>query len=201
MWLRAIHNRFAQTAAVVLTAVLASCGSSSAPPRNDTLNGDPSGSDARAMEEAMLSESCNCCNPTLAAVDLVDAIPTDTFTITTPVAIGFFTLANRQDWFDSIDDGHQTYYRTVDQYGRYTAVMHPLLEKRGVRVIDTLIDRTVLFFEDSRNEYIVDVRKYFHNDGVLMFTPGKAPVFWTAAALSSCCDDTSFVNCYFGQPE
>lgn len=177
MWLRTILS------AVAATGVFISCGEQ-----------PTHGSDADPV-----ANTCNACRWERAAITLVDATPTDSFTISAPIAIEYFTLAKRDDCFDSLPDNHQTYYRTVDQYGFYITLMKPSLKSRGIQVIDTLMARNVLFFEDSGHEYIVNAAPYFHSDGVLLFTPGKAPVFWTTEMLNAQCSPADFLACYFGE--
>lgn len=188
MWLRTTLSQYSVAAAVAaqlaVTILLPSCTTQS---RSEEKS-----------EATVVAQSCDSCNWRIAEIDFVDAIPTDTFRITQPTVIEFFTLAGDQSWFDSLPDNHQTYYRMMDQYGHYTVRYRPLLESRGVKIISKPT-RTVYFFEDDKHEYIVDARSYLRNDGVLMFTPGKAPVFWTAAVMKPGCDDSTVVKCYFGK--
>lgn len=204
MWLRAIlsstYLSVNKLAAIVFACTLQACHEPTHLPDSDTVNLDSSSLD-KPQRDAALSESCLGFNWSRENIDFVDAIPADSFRITEPIAIEFFTLAKRKDWFDSLDDNHQTYHRTLDQYGYYTARIRPIIENRGITVVDTLMNRTVLFFEDDKNEYIVDVGKWHHSDGVLFFTPGQEPFFWTDRLKCLICGDTALVNCYFGFPE
>lgn len=198
MWLRATLK----SVAVAVSLQLWSCGGSSSCRPQDSVVSDTTISAVIATDDhqrpSNIPESCDSCGWKLAAIEFVDAIPTDAFKITQPTAIEFFTIGDDKSWFDSLRDDIQTYYRMVDQYGYYITLVRPKLEGRGVKIISKP-ERTVYFFEDNKHEYIVDATVYSRNDGVLMFTPGKEPVFWTEAMMKPGCADSTFIECYFGK--
>lgn len=154
-------------------------------------------------ETPWTTQVCDSCNWEAAKIEFVDAIPTDSVTFTEPIAIEYFNLANGNfpdsATADKFYNEHQWRYRIVDQYGYYTAIMRPVLEQNKISFTDTIKHRTVLFFQDSLSEYIVDAAAYKAKDGVLFFTPGKAPIFWTADAFRNNCTDTTLMKCYFGK--
>jgi hypothetical protein len=149
------------------------------------------------------TQVCDSCNWEAAKIQFVDAIPTDTVEFTAPIAIEYFNLAsgNFPDsaTADRFFSDHQWRYGITDQYGYYTAIVRPILERYGIPTIDTIRWRNVLFFTDSISEYVVDAGRYRSNDGVLLFAPGKAPIFWTRDVFRNNCTDTTFVKCYFGK--
>lgn len=142
------------------------------------------------------TQICDSCNFITNELQLVDAIPTDSFVFRKPVAIEYFWVATHPHWFDSTSD-HQEYYRIMDQYGYYTEMMRGYVRSLNVECIDSITDRNVLFFEDDSNEYVVDVTRFLVGDGVLLWTPGKKPVLWTSEVHNQHCSDSTFVHCYF----
>jgi hypothetical protein len=147
------------------------------------------------------TQVCDSCNWDAAKIQLVDAIPNDTFSLVGPIAVEYFNIAegNFPDsaTAERFANEHQWRYRITDQYGYYHAVVRPMLERYGVQVTDTIKWRTILFFTDH-SDYIVDAAPYRSQDGVIFFRPGKAPIFWTADVYRNNCTDTTFVKCYFG---
>jgi hypothetical protein len=146
---------------------------------------------------------CDSCNWESAKIELVDAIPTDSFRITEPIAIEYFNLANEKFPDSAAADKFYTdrvwQYRMLYQLSYYTSTVKPVLAAIGIPMTDTIRSRTVLFFADEKNEYVVDATTYRGTDGVLLFTPGKAPIFWTNEVFRNNCEDTTFVKCYFGK--
>jgi len=149
------------------------------------------------------AQVCDSCNWDAAKIESADAIPTDSFRITEAIAIEYFNIANEKFpdsvLADKFYTNHEWRYRMLDQFGYYNSTVKPILTENGIQTTDTIRWRTVLFFEDGKSEYIVDAGVYKGKDGVLMFTPGKAPVFWTNEVFRNNCDDTTFVKCYFGK--
>ena len=144
--------------------------------------------------------SCDSCHFKLAELSATE-IPPDSRVVTFNKAtvVEFFPLAQRKDWYDSLDDNHQTYYYTIDQYGLYTTLLRPQLSAAGVNIIDEIFPGDVLLFEDKRGSHYVDIRPFRGSDGVLMWTPGKVPVLWTAKVATNNCHDSTWINCYFGK--
>lgn len=148
-------------------------------------------------------QHCDSCNWEAAEIEFVDAIPTDSVQFTGSIAIEYFNIAN-QKFHDSVTadrfyNDHQWRFRVTEQYDYYESVVRPILNRCKVPTTDTIRYRNVLFFSDSTNEYIVDAGPYRSKDGVLLFTPGKAPVFWTTDVFRNNCTDSTFVKCYFGK--
>lgn len=148
------------------------------------------------------TQVCDSCNWNAAKIEFVYAIPTDSVEFTEAIAIEYFNIAN-QNFPDStmaekFFNDHQWRYGIIDQYGYYTAIVRPILERYDIQITDTIRSRTVFFFRDSITEYIVDATQYKSNDGVLIFTPGKAPIFWSRDVYRNNCTDTTFMKCYFG---
>lgn len=148
------------------------------------------------------TQVCDSCNWDAAKIEFVDAMPTDSFEFTEAIAIEYFNIANQKfpdsATADKFYNNHQWRYAITDQYGYYTALVRPILERYSISTTDTIRWRNILFFTDSITEHIVDAGYYRANDGVLLFTPGKAPIFWTRDVFRNNCTDTTFVKCYFG---
>ncbi len=149
-----------------------------------------------------VKQSCDSCAWKEAEVSFVDAIPSDKFRITRATAVEYFNVVNRTAT-DSVirkrfSEDSQWRYNLIDQYGYYSGNIKPGLIAAKIDVIDTLNWRTVLFFEDEKHEYIVDVSAYKNRDGVLLYKPGKAPIFWTMDLYKSNCADSTLLQCYFG---
>lgn len=149
------------------------------------------------------TQVCDSCNYDAAKIHFVDAIPTDSVEFTEAIAIEYFNIANEKfpdsATADKFYNDHQWRYRVIDQHGYYSEIIRPVLKRCNIQITDTIKHRNVLFFTGAATEYIVDAGAYRSQDGVLLFTPGKAPVFWTTEVFRTNCQDTTFVKCYFGK--
>lgn len=89
-------------------------------------------------------------------------------------------------------------YSHYDLYGYYTRGIKPVLIKNKVTIIDTIRNERYVTIKDSNRQYIVDLSYYRRNDGVLIFKPGKKPVYWTMKKdQENCSDYYVFPNWYF----
>jgi hypothetical protein len=86
-------------------------------------------------------------------------------------------------------------YGLYDLYGYYTLGIKPILEDNAVTVIDTINIEGYIAIKDNDKKYIIDLGRYRQEDGVLVFTPGKRPIYWTI--------DKEDENCYafYGFPK
>lgn len=161
---------------------------------------DSSATGINAVEPQRGSDapSCDSCQFKFAELSATE-IPLDSRVVTFNQAtvVEFFPLAHRKDWYDSLDDHHQTYYYNIDQYGLYMTLLRPKLNAAGVNIIDEISAGDILLFEDKQGSHYVDIRPFRGSDGVLMWTPGKVPVLWTAKVASDHCHDSTWISCYF----
>lgn len=70
-------------------------------------------------------------------------------------------------------------YRVYDLYGYYTQGIKPVLVDNSVTIIDTIRSEQYISILDRDKKYLIDLRRYRKDDGVLMFKPGKRPIYWT----------------------
>lgn len=70
-------------------------------------------------------------------------------------------------------------YRLYDLRGYYTQGIKPVLSENGVTIIDTIKNEQYITIKDGDKKYIIDLTRYRKDDGVLMFNPGKRPIYWT----------------------
>jgi hypothetical protein len=70
-------------------------------------------------------------------------------------------------------------YRLYDLYGYYTQGIKPVLVDNSVTIIDTIRHERYITIKDGDKKYLIDLMSYRRDDGVLMFKPGKSPVYWT----------------------
>lgn len=75
--------------------------------------------------------------------------------------------------------------------------MKPLLIRNDVTIIDTAFSDTLVTFESGAEHYTIDLRPYRVRDGVVLFQPGKKPVFWSDRSLGFCCDVEESFWSYF----
>lgn len=91
---------------------------------------------------------------------------------------------------------NQERYRLLEQWGMYSD-MKPLLIRNDVTIIDTAFSDTLVTFESGAEHYTIDLRPYRVRDGVVLFQPGKKPVFWSDRSLGFCCDVEESFWSYF----
>jgi hypothetical protein len=70
-------------------------------------------------------------------------------------------------------------YRLYDLYGYYTQGIKPVLLDNSVTIIDTIKHEKYVTILDGDKKYLIDLARYRKDDGVLMFKPGKPPIYWT----------------------
>lgn len=146
-----------------------------------------------ALNNEINSDTCSFCS-----LDQLSIKPSSTpyktaFVIDYPVAIEFFVRASlarkydNEDGYDSLmklfdlkGPGDRTkIYNLLDQYGYYTQGLKPELLKYSVATIDTVKATGFITLKDQDISYLIDLSAYEQTDGVVMFTPGKRPIFWT----------------------
>lgn len=86
-------------------------------------------------------------------------------------------------------------YRLYDLYGYYTEGIKPVLIQNEVTIIDTIKNEKYVTIKDNGKKYIIDLSYYRQDDGVLMFKPGKIPIYWTMRKEEENCFE------YYGFPE
>jgi hypothetical protein len=125
-----------------------------------------------------------------------------------PVAIEFFTRANfvfkyERDNFDTLSillkmkPSNVLYekYNLTEQYNYYAQGIRPVLLKGSVVILDNLVRDQTINLKNKDNAYLIDLRSFAQTDGVLMYTPGKKPIFWTMKKDEENCFG------YFGLPK
>ncbi|HEU5291725.1 MAG TPA: hypothetical protein VFU05_13845 [Cyclobacteriaceae bacterium] len=70
-------------------------------------------------------------------------------------------------------------YRLSELYGYYTQGIKPVLMDNSVTIIDTIKHEQYITIKDKDKNYVIDLTRYRKDDGVLMFKPGKRPIYWT----------------------
>jgi hypothetical protein len=70
-------------------------------------------------------------------------------------------------------------YRLYDLYGYYTQGIKPVLMDNSVTIIDTIKHEKYVTILDGDKKYLIDLARCRKDDGVLMFKPGKPPIYWT----------------------
>lgn len=86
-------------------------------------------------------------------------------------------------------------YRLYDLYGYYSQGIRPILNQNKVSIIDTIKKEKYVTIIDKSKKYVVDLSYYRQDDGVLMFRPGKSPIYWTMRKDEQYCFD------YYGFPK
>jgi hypothetical protein len=150
------------------------------------------GSRARALEErGITSDTCSFCALDGLVVESIDGRINTNITIDYPVAI---ELMDRVEWvrkyeeerYDTLmkllkmkhwaDRGE--IYELYGLHGYYTQDIKPVLLRNSVIIIDTIKHEQYVTIKDGREKYVIDLLRYRQDDGVLMFTPGKKPIYW-----------------------
>jgi hypothetical protein len=121
--------------------------------------------------------------------------------INSAVAIEFFSLAKNRDLYLSSKkrDAMSSYYELLDQHGIYQDFIVPVLDSLEIPVVDTIPDDVYIIFEDSTQTYIINIDRLKSEDGVLLYAPGKKPVFWQEKNMRLSCLEPTFIHCYFGK--
>jgi hypothetical protein len=70
-------------------------------------------------------------------------------------------------------------YRLYDLSGYYSEGIKPVLIDNSVTIIDTIKHERYVTIRDRDKKYLIDLLRYRKDDGVLMFKPGKPPIYWT----------------------
>lgn len=111
-----------------------------------------------------------------------------------PVVLTFFNQAKMVDKYevenyDSLkaflnmkhSGDRNMIYMLKNQYFYFVKDLRPKLEARSVRIIESFVANQVLEFHVNDTTIYVNVDEYKTQDGLLIFSPGKNPLFWTAA--------------------
>lgn len=127
--------------------------------------------------------------------------------INEPVAVQFFNQVRLGDKYqienyDSLiklfkGDGEKI-YDLKNQYFYFVKAIKPILIENSIKIIDSVSNDYLLEFRVSDASVFVNPKDYNDQDGVLLFIPGKKPVFWTADREEiSCKNSQGFVEQYF----
>jgi len=146
-------------------------------------------------------DTCSYCNidPLIIKANSVDLKPQKK--INYPIAIEFFNNSYFISKYERINydtvmkrfkmksrgDRNKIYYH-YDLYGYYSQGIKPALKKYAI-VIDSLIDKEVVEFIYQKERYVVDLKPYKNIDGVVMFNPGRKPIFWTIDSDWESCNE------------
>jgi len=159
------------------------------------------------------TDTCSFCSYEASLINPIDLNIHPKKIIDYPVALVFFNNTNfifkyEQTNYDTVmkffkmkhwGDRNQI-YEHYDNYGYYKQGIKPKLLKWSI-AIDTLIDEQYVEFRYQHELYIIDLKPYKYKDGVVMFKPGKKPVFWTMDIdWQSCHEYYVFPTWYFKCP-
>jgi len=135
--------------------------------------------------------------------------------ISKPTAVEFFNLTklmskyHNNDSYDTLmklfkmkDWGDRNkIYELIEQDFYYKKEIKPILVQNSVNIIASTGGDQFLKFE-SNDSFFVDVTKYLNEDGVLMFKPGKRPIFWTFKKEKKYCTELyGLVQKYYECPD
>jgi hypothetical protein len=155
---------------------------------------------------------CEICPKDAFMVETLDSNQNVPLTFNKPVVLEFFNLYDAIEKYDielkqdslpeklKKEPYRQEIYRTIDQVGYYTNLRQEL-ESLQVTILRSKFKDDFVKFVDNDNAYIIDLRAYIETDGVLMFNPGKRPIFWTSSeAILKCKDMEGVGRWYFNCP-
>lgn len=162
-------------------------------------------------KELGINDTCSACPLDSFAVRQVSMSAAEKILIDRPTAIQFFNrvwLADRydnqksQDTLKKLFGNRSAVYNLRDQYFYFREVMRPMLISNSIKVIDTLSDNRLLELRGIHGSFFVNTSAYKDQDGVLLFTPEKEPVFWTDREETRYCrKGVGLVGQYFFCPE
>ena len=90
-------------------------------------------------------------------------------------------------------------YRLTEQHYHYMQDIKPELLKRSIPIIDILSNEKFITVTNHKESHILNLIAYQKMDGVLMFKPGKKPIFWMMnREEENCYDYYGIVGWYFG---
>lgn len=160
--------------------------------------------------KGVVRDTCSFC-----AIDSFRVKPCETevvpkMVIDYPVAIEFFNQANfinkyQRTNYDTVikvlkmkhrGDRNQIYHLTEQR--NYYLSLKDIISKNSIVTIDTLKNEQFILFLDHKTAYTINVRQFYSSDGVLMYTPGKEPIFWTMKRdEENCAGYEGIVKWYF----
>ena len=171
-------------------------------------SGEVNSLDSSQGHKRITSDTCSFC---IIEPFLIKPTPGDVKTeivIDYPVAIEFFSQADlvfkyEKDNYDTLmkifnrtpQEVSSLKYRLTEQHNYYAQGIKPILQKSSVEILDTISNDQLIKLTDKDGMYVIDLRTYKQTDGVLMYTPGKRPIFWTMKGDEDHCFG------YFGFPK
>jgi hypothetical protein len=188
--------------------VLYSCNTK--PDRNADENEYTSSLDSKISEKE--AGICEICPKDAFMVETLDSNQNVPLTFNKPIVLEFFNLYDAIEKYDTEfkqdslpeklkkDPYRQEIYRTIDQVGYY-GHLRKELESLDVTILRSQLTDDFVRFVEKDKSYLVDLRAYRETDGVLMFNPGKKPIFWTSSeAILKCKDMEGIGRWYFNCP-
>jgi len=189
-----------------MTAVMVCVGTNCTRSGSNHINSDLRSNDVK------LDDKCDACEADSFFIKPSSVINGDRILISQPVAIQFFNqvhlikkydhersydtlmrLFNMKHWSD-----RNVIYALNNQYFYFVEELKPLLVRYSIAIIDSVSDNRLLEFRDANVSVVVDPKNYKDQDGVLLFLPGKKPIFWTVDAEDRYCRNaTGIVSQYF----
>jgi hypothetical protein len=151
---------------------------------------------------------CEICPKDAFMVETIDSNQNVPLTLNKPIVLEFFNLHNAIEKYDTEfkqdslpeklkkDPYRQEIYRTIDQVGYY-GHLRKELESLHVTILRLQFTDEFVRFVEKDNSYIVDLRAYREIDGVLMFNPGKKPIFWTSSEAILKCKDMEGIGFWY----
>ncbi len=154
----------------------------------------PSGVEVNSFEKrGITSDTCSFCEIDAFLVESLNAKIETNIIIDFPVAIELLDRTQLMFKYEN-EEGYDTLmklfkmkhrgdrneiYRLTDLYGYYEQGIKPVLADNSVTIIDTIRHEQYITIRDNDKTYIIDLLRYRKDDGVLMFKPGKRPIYWT----------------------
>jgi len=157
---------------------------------------------ANEKEELVdLEDTCNFCALDSFSVKPITRDLNSRLIVDKAVAIVFFNrfyLMNRYHNETSYDTlmkifhmknrgDRKIIYDMTEQYFYFDKDIKPILKDNSVAIIDTIKNTPTIMFKDKNISFVIDLQKYKDHDGVLMFSPGKKPIFWTFEGEQNYC--------------
>ena len=149
-----------------------------------------------SQDSAISNDSCNVCAIDQFYVKRESASDAERIIIDEPVAVQFFNRIRLAEKYDNneardtlmeIFGNRDRIQDLADQFFYFRNVIKPILINDSINVVDTPPNDRVLEFRGAGDSFFVNSSQYKDQDGVLFFTPGKMPIFWTVDGESRYC--------------
>jgi hypothetical protein len=177
-------HRLVVVPSIMVMVVVLSCTRSES--KRDNL-------ESAISSDSSLNDKCNACSMESFFVKQASASDAEKLLIDGPVAIQFFNQVRLADKYEKENydtlmkllkmrhwSDRNVLYALKDQYFYFMVEIKPVLTKNSIKLIDSIAHNRLLEFRGSDGSIFVNADDYKGQDGVLFFTPGKKPLFWTA---------------------